>query len=87
MLAEHLHSRTYWEKRAELAESAVFQLIKIIAREMRPDVTYVLRDFMDEWNDKLTELAREFPPPSESKVRDHVHTGVSDHVHTGVFDG
>lgn len=64
-LAEHLHPKTYWEKRTELLEESMTRLFQILAASALPQQTvYQLQDHFSQWSRILGDLEREFPPPA-----------------------
>jgi hypothetical protein len=61
MLAEHLHPKTYWEKRCELAEESLMRLMGILARALPYQSAGELSDHLAEWNRLLTKLGDDHP--------------------------
>lgn len=61
MLPEHLHPKTYWEERAELAEEAMVEFLRVLAVHMSPTCVAGLRSVMDQWDDNITKINERYP--------------------------
>lgn len=61
MLAEHLHPKTYWEKRTALAEEALVQFLRVVGGHLSPACMYSMNGVMDEWNRLIRTLNDEYP--------------------------
>ena len=63
MMPEHLHPKTYWEKRCALAEEAVQQLARLLAAYVLPPAAQEdLARWASDWNRLAGELNAEHPP-------------------------
>lgn len=64
-LPDHLHPATYWEKRCELLEESVFQILRILSRTaVPPAAAGEISDHVRQWNDLLVRLGEEYPAPT-----------------------
>jgi hypothetical protein len=64
-LPEHLHPKTYWERRCELLEASIERLVYILGNySMPPAGNQALADHMRVWSRLLGELQQEFPAPA-----------------------
>lgn len=64
-LPEHLHPKTYWEKRAELMEESVWRLANILAGALPPQYGHMVGDHMRQWGDLINKLKDERPAPPD----------------------
>lgn len=64
-LPEHLHPKTYWERRAELTEESLRRLITIMANlEFSPAMCQAAAEHSREWNRLIGELGNQSPAPA-----------------------
>lgn len=67
-LPEHLHPTTYWEKRCELLEEAVTQLMQRLVPLLPPAAHGSLQELASQWSQLLVELGDKHPaPPKDSQ--------------------
>lgn len=68
MLPEHLHPKTYWEKRCEVLEESVNLLVQIIANYSMPPAGHqALEAHMRDWGRIQSELIARHPAPIQSQ--------------------
>lgn len=72
-LPDHLHPTTYWEKRCELLEDSVFQILRILSRAaVPPAAAGEIADHVRQWNDLLVRLGEEYPPSTTADSASHL---------------
>lgn len=66
-LPDHLMPQTYWEKRCELLEASVMQMMEILAATSLPKyAVHALQDHSREWMKHLDALKLDHPAPPET---------------------
>ena len=66
-LPDHLMPQTYWEKRCELLEASVMQMMEILAATaLPPNTVRALQNFSREWVKYLDALKLDHPAPPET---------------------